>query len=260
MPHSGPIGVDDIQAFIDGRLSPDRQREVETFLASDPALRSRVEQHSADTQALRAAAQLRPAEPIPPSLRLSEVRRRRSALSIFRYQQLAAGLCFFAVGGLLGGVVSRQEPAPVAARAPMADAVVAFRAFAGRSVDTVEFPAAQAAVMRQMISQHLRHDIVVPDLSAVGLAFRGGRLLASDEGPGGMFVYADPMGEPVAVYVKTLASARKADLNARQDGDVTAYFWFTGELGYAVLGPSKSPQAKRAAEHLAATGGKRTGL
>ncbi len=254
MSHSGPIGDDDIQAFIDGRLAPDRQREVEAFLASDPALRSRTEQHRADTQALRAAAQMRPPEPIPPSLRLSEVRRRRSALNVSRYRQLAAGLCFFAVGGLLGAALVRQEPAPVATRPQMADAVVAFRAFAGRSVDTVEFPAAQAAVMRQMISQHLRHDIVVPDLSGVGLAFRGGRLLASDEGPGGMFVYVDPMGEPIAVYVKTLARARKADLNTRQDGDVTAYFWFTGELGYAVLGPSTSPYAKHAAERLSSRG------
>lgn len=260
MSHSGPIGDDDIQAFIDGRLVPDRQRELEAFLASDPALRSRIEQHRADTQALRAAAQMRPPEPVPPSLRLSEVRRRRSALNVSRYRQLAAGLCIFAVGGLMGAVLSRQEPAPAAARPQMADAVVAFRAFAGRSVDTVEFPAAQAAVIRQMISRHLRHDIVVPDLSGVGLAFRGGRLLASDEGPGGMFVYADPMGEPIAVYVKTLASARKADLNARQDGEVTAYFWFIGGLGYAVLGPSTSPYAKRAAEQLAITGRKQEGF
>lgn len=260
MLRSGPIGDDDIQAFIDGRLVPDRQREVEAFLAAEPALRHRVEQQRADTEALRAAAQSRSAEPIPPSLRLSEVRRRRSALYIGRYQQWAAGLCLFAVGGLLGALLFRQEPAPVAARPPMADAVVAFRAFAGRSVDMVEFPAAQAAVMRQMVSQHLRHDIVVPDLSAIGLAFRGGRLLASDEGPGGMFVYADPVGEPIAIYVKTLTNSRKAELGSRQDGDITAYFWFTGELGYAVLGPSKSPLAKRAAEQLAATGGKRTGL
>lgn len=250
MSHSGPIGDDDIQAFIDGRLAPDRQREVEAFLASEPALRSRTEQHRADTQTLRAAAQMRPPEPFPPSLRLSEVRRRRSALNISRDRQLAAGLCLFAVGGVLGAVLSRQEPAPVAARPQMTDAVVAFRAFAGRSGDTVEFPAAQAAVMRQMISQHLRHDIVVPDLSGLGLAFRGGRLLASDEGPGGMFVYADPAGEPIAVYVKTLATARHAALNSRQDGDVIAYFWFTGELGYAVLGSSLSPFVKRAAERL----------
>ena len=193
---------------------------------------------------------MRPPEPIPPSLRLSEVRRRRSALNTLRYRQWAAGLCLFAVGGLLGAVLSRQEPAPAAVRPQMTDAVVAFRAFAGRSGDMIEYPAAQAAVMRQMISQHLRHDIVVPDLSGLGLAFRGGRLLASDEGPGGMFVYADPTGEPIAVYVKTLASARKAELNSRQDGDVTAYFWFTGELGHAVLGPSTSPYARRAAEQL----------
>jgi anti-sigma factor RsiW len=184
-------------------------------------------------------------------LRLTEVRRRRSALTMSRYRQLAAGLCLFAVGGVMGAVLSRREPAPAIARPQMTDAVVAFRAFAGGSNDAVEVPAAQAAVLRQMISQHLRHEIVVPDLSGVGLVFRGGRLLASDEGPGGMFVYADPAGEPIAVYVKTLASARKAALASRRDGDVAAYFWFTGELGYAVLGSSRSPFVERAARRLA---------
>lgn len=250
MLRSGPIGDDDIQAFIDGRLATDRQREVEAFLASEPALRSRIEQLRADVHALRAAAQLRPPEPIPASLRLSEIRRLRAARTISRYRQLAAGLCLFAVGGLLGAGLVRHQPSPVAARPQMADAVVAFRAFAGRSVDMVEFPAAQTAVIRQMISQHLRQDIVVPDLSGVGLTFRGGRLLASDEGPGGMFVYADPAGGPIAVYVKTLATPRRADLNSRQDGEVTAFFWFTDRVGYAVLGPSTSPYAKRAAEQL----------
>ncbi|PTM39598.1 anti-sigma factor [Bosea sp. 124] len=250
MSRAGPIGDDDIQAYIDGRLEPDRQREVEAFLASEPELKGRAEQYRVDTRALRAAAQRRPPEPIPASSRLSEIRKRRAVLTRSRYRQLAAGFCLFAVGGVAGAVLFRQEPVRVAARPQMTDAVVAFRAFAGEAGQAVEFPAAQAAVLRQMISQHLRHEIAVPDLSGIGLAFRGGRLLTSDEGPGGMFVYVDPTGERIAVYVKTLASAREAALSSRQDGDVTAYFWFTGELGYAVLGSSASPYVQRTAQRL----------
>ncbi|WP_152014124.1 MULTISPECIES: anti-sigma factor [unclassified Bosea (in: a-proteobacteria)] len=250
MPGSHPIGDDDIQAFIDGRLAPARQREVEAFLASEPALRSRIEQFRADAQALRAAAQQRPLEPIPASLRLSEIRRRSAARNRGFYRRLAAGFCIFAFGAALGLSFPQHQPDTSSVRPQMSDAVVAFRAFAGRDNDAVEVPAAQTAVLKRLMSDHLRQDIAIPDLSGLGLAFRGGRLLASDEGPGGMFVYREPNGGEIALYVKTLATPRKAPLASRQDGDLVAYFWFTGELGYAVLGSSSSPLVKRAAERL----------
>jgi anti-sigma factor RsiW len=249
MPGSSPIGDDDIQAFIDGRLTPARQREVEAYLASEPALRNRTEQFRADAQALQAAAQQRPPEPIPASLRLNEIRRRNAQQNRRFHRQLAAGFCIFAVGAALG--LSFPRPGPETSVQPqMTDAVVAFRAFAGPADDAIEVPAAQTAVLKRLMSEHLRQDIAIPDLSGLRLTFRGGRLLASDEGPGGMFVYREPDGGQVALYVKTLAIPRKAPLASRQDGDLVAYFWFTGELGYAVLGSSSSPLVKRAAEHL----------
>lgn len=250
---SRPIGDDDIQAFIDGRLTPARQRDVEAFLASEPALQSRVEGFRTDAQALRAAAQHRLPEPIPASLRLNEMRRRRSARSMASYRRLAAGICIFALGGALGMGLTRYAADPSAVRPQMTDAVVAFRAFADRAGDAIEIPATQTAALKRMMSQHLRQNVSVPDLSGLDLTFRGGRLLSSDEGPGGMFVYDDPAGGHVALYVKTLASPRQAALASRQDGDLAAYFWFTGDLGYAVLGSSGSPFVKRAAERLSKT-------
>lgn len=247
---SRPIGDDDIQAFIDGRLAPARQRDVEAFLASESALQNRVERFRTDAQALRVAAQQRLPEPIPASLRLTEVRHRRAARSMTFHRRLAASICIFALGGVLGMGLSRYAAEPSATRPQMTDAVVAFRAFADRAGDAVEIPAAQTAALKRMMSQHLRQNVSVPDLSGLDLTFRGGRLLSSDEGPGGMFVYDDPTGGHVALYVKTLANPRKMALASRQDGDLVAYFWFTGDLGYAVLGASGSPFVKRAAERL----------
>lgn len=250
---SRPIGDDDIQAFIDGRLAPARQHDVEAFLASEPALQSRIERFRTDAQALRAAAQHRLPEPIPASLRLSELRRRRAVWSTAFHRRLAAGICIFALGGMLGMGLSRYAAEPSVARPQMTDAVIAFRTFADRAGDAIEVPAAQTAVLKRMMSRHLRQNVSVPDLSGLGLTFRGGRLLSSDEGPGGMFVYDDPAGGHVALYVKTLTSPRKSALASRQDGDLVAYFWFTGDLGYAVLGASASPFVKQAAERLSET-------
>jgi anti-sigma factor RsiW len=251
MQGQSPIGEDDLHAYIDGRLDPDQRREVERHLEANAALRARIEQQAADAAALRRAAASRLPEPFPASLRLSEIRlRHRNRSGAARSRQFAAALAIFALGGIMGAALTRQSAPVVIARAPMADAVAAYRAFSTSVDRAVEVPAIQAAVLTSLMSRHLQHSIDIPDLSAIGLTFRGGRLLASDEGPGGMFIYAGPNGEPVAIYIKTLADGRRASLSSRKDGDLIAYFWFTGELGYAVTGPGQSPFVEQAARRL----------
>lgn len=246
-----PIGEDDLHAYIDGRLDPDRRRDVDRHLLADADLRARIERQAADAAALRRAAASRLQEPIPASLRLSEIRlRHQNRSGAARFRQLAAAVAIFAAGGVIGAALTRQDPPVIIARAPMADAVAAYRAFSTSIDRAIEVPAAQMAVLTSLVSRHLQHQVDVPDLSGIGLTFRGGRLLASDEGPGGMFIYAGPNGESVAVYIKTLADGRRAPLGSRMDGDLVAYFWFTGELGYAVTGPRHSPLVEQAARRM----------
>lgn len=97
----------------------------------------------------------------------------------------------------------------------MADAMAAYRAFANGSHDAVEIEAARSATLVNRISGHLGQDIVIPNLSQIGLTFLGGHLLASDEGPGGMFIYAESNDEWIAVYVKTLANGRQSRFGPR---------------------------------------------
>jgi anti-sigma factor RsiW len=118
--------------------------------------------------------------------------------------------------------------------------------------NAIEIEAARSATLVNRISGHLRRDIVIPNLSQIGLSFLGGRLLASDEGPGGMFIYAEPNGEWIAVYVKALADGRQSRFGSRRDGDVVAYYWFDGRLGYAVTGRIGSVALPAAAEAVRA--------
>jgi anti-sigma factor RsiW len=55
-------------------------------------------------------------------------------------------------------------------------------------------------------------------------------------------------GERIAVYVKTLADGRRSQFGSRQDGDVVAYYWFDGRLGYAVTGNVGSSIVSAAAD------------
>jgi len=246
------IGEDDLQAYVDDQLDPDRRREVDAYLVSNPETRKRILSLRADVMALREGANEQLASPIPMRLRMTEVRRVRNARRMSHLRQAAAGIILLIAGIVLGSMVDLR-PGTTVARAPMADAMAAYRAFAKDSHNAVEIEAARSAMLVNRISGHLGQDIVIPNLSQIGLSFLGGRLLASDEGPGGMFIYAEPNGEWIAVYVKTLADGRQIQFGSQRDGDVVAYYWLDGRLGYAVTGRIGSAALPAAAEAVRAT-------
>ena len=149
--------------------------------------------------------------------------------------------------GIAIGTILDVRSAKDASRPPMADAMAAYRVFAGHAENAVEIDAARTDTLTHRISDHLGRGLAIPNLSKVGLSFLGCRLLASDKEPGSMLIYSEPNGERVAVYVKTLADGRHGSFDSRRDGDVVAYYWFDGRLGYAVTGKAGSPVVSAAA-------------
>lgn len=244
-----PVGEDDLNAYVDDQLDPDRQREVETYLNANPEFKMRADAFRADTTALRAGANEQLSSPIPMRLRMSEIRHARGKKYFSQLRQIAAGIVLLALGVALGSLMDLR-PFQNPPRAPMADAMAAYRVFATKPDDAVEIDAAQSVTLVSRVSGHLGRQLVIPDLSQIGLSLLGGRLLASDEGPGGMFVYKAPSGERISVYVKTLADGRRSRFGSRQDGDLIAYYWFDGRLGYAVTGSASSSIVPVAADKV----------
>ncbi len=249
---TGPIGEDDLQSYVDNQLDPDRRRDVEAYLTINPDTRQGLAAIAADGAALGRDADERLSSPMPTRLRMTEIRRTSRSNSIIQLKQVTAGLVLVALGTLIGATFSTQATNR-GQRAPMADAVSAHRVFAKSPEGSVEIDGTKRVILLSRIAGHLGHDIAIPDLSRLGLTFLGGRLLASDEGPGGIFVYAENNGQRIAVYVKTLADGRRSLFGSRQDGDVIAYYWFDGRLGYAVTGQSDSTLVTHAAELVRVT-------
>jgi anti-sigma factor RsiW len=247
MNRNGPVGEDDLHAYVDDQLDPDRRREVDAYLDVNPEIRRRIESFRTDCTALREEANERLSSPVPMRLRMTEVRRVRHARYLGQFRRIAAGIVLLGVGGARGSMINLRTVTN-SSRAPMADAMAAYRVFATSPDNAVEIEATRSVTLVNRISGHLGRDLVIPNLSQIGLSLLGGRLLASDEGPGGMFVYAGPHGERIAVYVKTLADGRRSQFGSRQDGDVVAYYWFDGRLGYAVTGRAGSSIASAAAD------------
>ena len=68
-----PIPDDDLHAYVDGQLSPDRQAEVARLLQEQPEAAAWVAAYAAQRDALRAGFAPIAAEPLPPLLDLQSI-------------------------------------------------------------------------------------------------------------------------------------------------------------------------------------------
>ena len=72
-PVSRSIGEDDLQAWVDGRLTLADNEAVETYFAACPELRKRWSQYVEQREELRAALAGPAEEPIPARLRVARL-------------------------------------------------------------------------------------------------------------------------------------------------------------------------------------------
>jgi anti-sigma factor RsiW len=250
----GPVGDDELMAYVDGRLSTDRAEAVGSYLAAHPEIRDRLSQYAEQRQALRAAFDERADGPIPTRLRLTRLIAERQRRQRRRFAEIAAAILLVAFGGI-GGWSARDlmsphasPPSTLAVGTIMADALAAHRTFAVEVRHPVEVDAAQEAHLVQWLSKRLGRPLVVPDLSASGYRLMGGRLLPAGSGPAAQLMYENGAGDRLTVYVRP-GVAGEASVY-RQDKNVGAFYWADEGLGCVIVGDADRGALSRAAERV----------
>lgn len=238
----GPVGEDDLQARIDGRLPPERAEEVDAYLAAHPELRERWPQYAEQRQALRAAFAAQAEGPIPTRLRvahlLAEQRRRRHS----KLTRIAAAVGFIILGGIGGwtarDVVSVLTSSTAAALASTVfdDAIAAHRTFSVETRHPVEVGAGEEAHLVQWLSKRLAHQLIAPDLTALGFRLMGGRLLPADSGPAALLMYEDGKGTRLSCYYLAVDVAGETEFQYREQNGISAFYWVDDGLAYAIAG------------------------
>ncbi len=229
------IGEDDLQAYIDGRLSGERRLDVEAYLKTHPDDESRVAQDRQLRDALRAGLAGKFNEPIPDRLRIAAIRARQQQMrrpATLRKLAYAAGLLVF--GGLAGwfsnDLIRSKFSEPSNMRQ---DAEAAYRTFVVDRTHPVELWAKDEAHLMQWLSKRLGRPVLAPDITSFGFHFIGGRLLPGEEAPAAMLMYEDDKGTRLTAYIRTVTNSEKA-FKFVQDGPVATCIWFDRGLGIAV--------------------------
>lgn len=223
---------DELHAYVDECLDPERRRAVELYLAANPEQAARVEGWRRDARQLRAAlsgfAGQSPNPRLDPAHVRRELRRRRQR----RWASAAVLLVTLGIGGLGGWQV--REASLMASNLPMADAVQAHRLFADASA--LDLNANDPARLQSWLGQHFRHVGNVPDLSAYGFTPLGARLLSNEQGPAALLVFEDAKGQRVSLFLRSPGEHfARMPSGERTDGQLQARYWSHGDYNYALV-------------------------
>lgn len=246
-----PIREEDLHAYVDGAVEGPRRARVEDYLARHPDVAARVRDHAQLRQRLR--EQLAPImeEPVPPELNLARMveahrQRRRIPWRIAASVVLAMG-----VGGVSGwSLRGAAEPSTTGVAALAREAAANYRVYAADMARPVEMPAADSPQLVSWISQRLARPIALPDLASTGYRFMGGRLIATEHGPAGLFLYADAHGTRIAMMVRPMAKKGDTPMSSHNQPGVFGYAWVDQGLGYSVMGPASVPDIHPVADEV----------
>lgn len=233
-----PVSEADLQAHVDGRLSPWRDAAVRAWLSAHPEEAARVEGYRAQAEALRKALRVVAEEPLPPALDLRAAGSRPSSLIPLRQAAVAAGAAgLLLLGGAGGWMLRDRTLPPQSGTAALArEAVSSYTVYASDTVRPVELPATRQDALDRWFSRRLGRPIRAPDLQAAALTLIGGRLVATDHGAAALYLYRDSAGRRVVVYLRPMKVERTDRMQARREDGLVGWTWADNGMGFGVFG------------------------
>ena len=232
-----PIGENELQAWADDRLSPERRAEVEAWLAERPDETERVTAYRELNELLRSHYDAVLGEPVPERLETF-------AQPPSRWRRAAAVAGWLVVGAAVGGTAgwelrALQTPAPIATQGLQPQlahrAALAHATYAPEVRHPVEVGADQEQHLVAWLSKRLGGDVRAPRLDGEGMTLVGGRLLPQDPGPVAQFMYQNAQGRRVTLYVRTEPiDQRETAFRYAREANVRVFYWIDRKFGYAL--------------------------
>lgn len=233
-----PVPETELQAYVDGRLPRERSAAVEAWLADHPDEMRRINAYRSQRDALRTALDPVLAEPLPLALDLRAhqtvprhwVGGRRPLIAAS-----AAGLLL--LGGAGGWALRGWNVPPSVGTAVLArEAISSFAVYASDSTRPVELAADHRRTLDGWFSERLSRPVSAPNLEAAGLHLIGGRLVASEHGPAGLYLYRNAAGDSVALYVRPMEVEKTDRMTSRGEKGVRGWTWADDGLGFGLFG------------------------
>lgn len=234
------ITRDTLMAYVDGQLDAERRAEVEAFLATNPDATAEVALLQRQADAIRTLYAPAGAEPLPQSLSVSRLARAQDQRRSRFWTQAAAAIVLLGLGLGGGWLLRGNTDTPAIADRLIADAVSAHTVYVLEKRHAVEVGGDEEEHLSSWLSNRLQTNLAMPDLTASGLTFLGGRLLPAADVPGGkaaQLMYEDTNGERLTLYITPRPAADAPRTEVATLGLDTALFWADDVLTCTITAP-----------------------
>jgi anti-sigma factor RsiW len=238
---------DDLHAYADGQLSPERAAQVGAALEYEPALAARLTDIQQQNAMLRAALDPWLDEALPRELvdaakppRSWRARRARRAWPVIVLAAAASLFIGIGLGWQFRSEMLEQAGTPVTFPRQAAFTHALYAADANRPV---EIWANEEERMVRWLSKRLSFPLRAPDLNEAGFALVGGRLVAGNEKPGAMFMYENADKQRISLFVrKDDEGTRETAFRYAYEDGVGVFYWIDDACGYALSGKLERAQ------------------
>jgi anti-sigma factor RsiW len=248
-----PVHDDELHAFVDGELPPDRREAVTAWLAEHPEQAAMVAAWQAQAEAIRARYGAVADEPVPARFNLDALMRDGGdARRPWRTWAAAAVIAAFMVGGGAGWMArGATAAAPSSSGSITADALEAHQLYVVEVRHPVEVPGSERDHMTAWLSKRLGYAQQIPDLQTLGLKLDGGRLLPGPTGAAAMYMYEGPSGERFTLYCAKTTTPESALRFREGAGDrFAAVTWVSDKAAYGVSGPSERARLEQVSKAI----------
>lgn len=232
------ITRDMLMAFADGQLSDADRAAVEAHLAVNAEAASEVATQQRQSDAIRTLFGPVAAEPVPARLKLARLAAERGRRTWDNLQRAAMIVALLGIG-LVGGWFLRPVAEGKAYEQLIADAVSAHTVYVAENRHAVEVAGSDSEHLTSWLSNRLDTTLAMPDLSAQGLSFMGGRLLPAPAIPGGraaQLMYETAGGERLTLYITPASGVTGPTYEAVNFGADTALYWSNAAITCTIVG------------------------
>lgn len=243
-----PITRDMLMAFADGQLNDADRQAVAAHLATSPEAAAEVALIQRQNDAIQTLFAPAGAEPVPARLkpaRLAEAHKSRRWHTLQRAAMITALL---GAGMAAGWFLRPTADNPQLYDRLIADAVSAHTVYVAENRHAVEVAGSDSEHLSTWLSNRLATNLAMPDLSAQGLTFLGGRLLPAPAIPGGraaQLMYEDQGGERLTLYITPSTGIHGPSLETVNFGADTALYWANALITCTIVG-NENPQTLQA--------------
>jgi anti-sigma factor RsiW len=232
-----PLSESDLHGYADRRLAPDHAAEVEAALARDPEAAARVAAIRAQNAQLAQALDPWLAEPIPAHLLAAATP--PASRSRSNWWRPASALAATLVAGIALGwfgreavLVGQGTPTTFAREAAFSHAI-----YARDQGRPVEVGAGEEARLIRWLTRRLGVEVPPPDLSGIGFALVGGRLVAGNEKPTALLMYENADKQRLTLqWRRNDPKAREAAFRYAVENGVGVFYWVDENCAYALSG------------------------